>query len=301
MHKLSLVTIAVMACSPAFAVEPNGWYAGANIGRSTGDFERNNSIGPFVGAGYGALTYRDSDKDTGYKLYGGYRMSRNFALEGGYFNLGKFNYDYTTSPFGTFGGSNHAHGLNLDLVGIVPLGDRFSVFGKVGAAYIDERTEFFRTGGPPVTGNHGDFHVRPKFGIGAQYQFTDRLSVRAELERYRFNDPVRRKSNIDMASVGLVYYFGAPPRVIQTVAPAPVYVAPPPPPPPRVVAPPPPPPPPPPTRCVTSLAPSTWPRSSRSPTTAMPCVSTSRVSTTSNFPAGIFPTTPRRPSVSKWW
>jgi OOP family OmpA-OmpF porin len=69
-----------------------------------------------------------------------------------------------------------------------------------------------------------------KYGVGLQYAITDALSLRGELERYhRINDPIRR-GNVDMASIGLVYRFGAKAQtpVAQTyVAPAPVYVAPP--------------------------------------------------------------------------
>jgi len=37
------------------------------------------------------------------------------------------------------------------------------------------------------------------------------LSMRAELERYRINDAVGNKGDVDMASIGLVFRFGAAP------------------------------------------------------------------------------------------
>ncbi len=244
-HKLSLVTLAVLACSSAFAAEPNGWYAGGNYGSTRGHFDNPASITPFVGPGLAVTSVTEDDRDKGWKLYGGYRLSPNFALEGGYFDLGHFDYRYTTFPAGTFGGELHPRGLNLDVVGILPLGDRFSVFGRLGAAYIDSRTSYNRSGAVAgITASTGERHLRPKIGVGAQYAITERLSVRAELERYRIDDPVRNRSRIDMASVGLVYYFGPVARTV-AAAPAPVYVPPPPPPPPRAAPPPPPPPPPP--------------------------------------------------------
>ena len=66
--------------------------------------------------------------------------------------------------------------------------------------------------------------------------------MRAEFERYRINDAVGNKGDIDMASVGLVYRFGAAPAAApRAMAPAPV-VAQAPPPAPMVPASPPPPP-----------------------------------------------------------
>ncbi|WP_194792978.1 outer membrane beta-barrel protein [Caenimonas koreensis] len=242
--KLSLVTLAMLACAPAFAAEPDGWYAGGNYGKTRGHFDNATTLTPFIGPGFGISGATSDDSDMGWKLYGGYRLNRNFAIEGGYFDLGNFNYTYNTVPAGTFSGELRPRGLNLDLVGIIPMGERFSVFGRVGAAYMDAKTSYSRSGAvPPITGADGDKHVRAKFGIGAQYAFTDRLSMRAEIERYRVSDPVRRSSHIDMASLGLVYYFGDIARPV-VMAPAPVYVAPPPPPPPPMRPLPPPPPPP---------------------------------------------------------
>jgi len=80
--------------------------------------------------------------------------------------------------------------------------------------------------------------------VGLQYDFTERLGIRAEAERYRVSDAVTGKDNVDLFSIGLVFRFGA-----KTPAPAPVQRAPepvaprpaPPPPPPKAVKPPPPP------------------------------------------------------------
>ncbi|MBG9390445.1 outer membrane beta-barrel protein [Caenimonas aquaedulcis] len=247
-RKLSLVTLAALACSPVFAAEPLGAYIGGNYGSTRGHFDNPASITPYVGPGFAVSGASEDSRDKGWKLYGGYRISPYFAVEGGYFDLGSFDYRYTTVPAGSFAGELRPRGVNLDLLGILPIGDRFSVFGRVGAAYVDSRTSYSRTGAvTTIFANDGDKHLRPKVGVGMQYAFTERLSVRAELERYRINDPVRNKSNIDMASVGLVYYFGDAPRRVAAAAPAPAYVAPPPapmPPPPARTPPPPPPPPP---------------------------------------------------------
>jgi len=252
-HKLTLVTLAVLGSASALAADPVGWYAGGNIGVTRGHFDDPVTLTPFIGPGFGITSATHDDKDKGGKVFAGYRLSRNFAIEGGYFDLGRFDYRYNTAPAGSFGGSMRVKGLNLDLVAIAPVTERFSVFGRVGAAHSETRTSFNNTGAVPVnSSNPRERDVNVKVGAGIQYAFTDRLSMRAELERYRVSDPVRHKSHIDMASVGLVYYFGEQPRaaapyiapvVSSPPPPPPVYVAPPPPPAPVYVAPPPPPPP----------------------------------------------------------
>ena len=88
-----------------------------------------------------------------------------------------------------------------------------------------------------------------KVGLGLQYNFTEALAMRMEAERYRINDAVGNKGDIDLISLGLIYRFGekAPAPAPRAVVPEPVAVAPTPEPV-VVVTPPPPPPPPMPTK-----------------------------------------------------
>ncbi len=242
--KLGLIALAVLASTPVLSQELLGPYVGGNIGRSSASFDMPANLDAFVGPGFRVNSSIENNRDTAYKLYGGYRFHRNFAVEAGWFDLGHFEYIYPTTPAGSLNGNLGVRGLNMDLVGILPVSERFSVFGRVGAAYSHSRTGFGRTGAVPLAAVRRDKDTHLKLGVGMQYAFSDRLSVRAELERYRVNDTLRSRGHVDMASVGLVYSFGAKPQpVIRTVAPAPapapVYVAPPPP------APMPPPPPPP--------------------------------------------------------
>lgn len=246
-RKLSMMALAVLSAvssASAFADNAPGWYIGGNVGRTRSDFDNNNINNSLAGQGFRVNSSTEQKNDTGYKLFGGYQLNRNFAIEGGYFDLGKLNYNLTTIPAGSFSGENRVRGLNLDLVGIVPLGDRFSVFGRVGAAYSQNRSSFSRTSNIAF----GNFDSRKndtnvKVGLGVEYAFTPALSVRGEIERYRVSDPVRNRGNIDMASIGLVYRFGGPMQapVAQTNYVPVASPPPPPPPPPVVVAPPPPP------------------------------------------------------------
>ena len=236
--RLGAVGLAVLGATlggQALAQTAPGWYAGGNVGRASTDFD---APAPLVAPGIG---YSEDDRDTAWKLFGGYQFHRNLAVEGGYYDLGRYDFGYA-APGGS--GNSRYQGLNLDLVGTFPITDRFSAFGRVGAAYTRARSEF---GGNSET----ERGWGPKVGLGIEYAFTPQLSVRGEWERYRVRDAFRGRGDIDVASIGIVYRFGAP-APTRVVAPAPTYVpAPAPAPAPRVVTPAPapqvaPPPPPPP-------------------------------------------------------
>ena len=250
---LALAGFATVCSTSVLAQSAPGWYVGGSLGPTRANFNNDAINSQFVGSGFTVNSTSTDNKSTGGKLFGGYQFSPNFAVEGGYFDLGRFNYSGITSG-GNYSGTTRARGLNLDLVGTLPLTDRFSLLGRVGAAYAQTRDNFASTGFVPAnTFNRSNNSTNVKFGVGIQYAITEALALRGELERYRINDPIRNRSNVDMASIGLIYRFGAKAQtpVAQTYVapppPAPVYVAPPPPPPPApvYVAPPPPPPPPP--------------------------------------------------------
>ncbi len=206
---LGLAVLAAIA-SPFAVADDLGWYGGLNIGQSTAKIDDARITSNLLGAGFAASSIVDDNHDTGYKLFGGHKFNRNFALEGGYFDLGKFGFTATTIPAGTLSGSIRLNGLNLDAVGILPITERFSAFGRVGMNYAQARNSFSGTGAVNVLNpNPSKREMNYKFGAGLQYDFNESIGMRAEAERYRINDAVGSKGDIDLLSVGLVYRFSA--------------------------------------------------------------------------------------------
>lgn len=236
---LGLVALAALA-SPLAMAQDTGWYGGASVGQSRATIDDARITRGLQSGGFTSSTIADDDRSTGYKIFGGYQLNKNFAVEGGYFDLGKFGYRATTVPTGTLNGSMKVRGLNLDLVGTLPVTEKFSVFGRVGVNYAQTRDSFSGTGAVNVTNpNPRKNDTNYKAGLGLQYAFTDSLAMRLEAERYRINDAVGNKGDVDLYSVGLVYRFGGKAQAPAPYVAAPAYVAQAPAP---VVAPPPPPP-----------------------------------------------------------
>jgi OOP family OmpA-OmpF porin len=227
---LGLVGCAVIA-SPFAMADDSGWYGGANIGQSRATIDDARITSGLLGGGFSTSSIIDEDRDRGYKIFGGYQINKNFAFEGGYFDLGKFGFTATTVPAGTLSGNIRLQGLNLDAVGTLPVTEKFSVFGRVGANYAEARDAFSGTGSVSVLNpNPSKRDTNLKLGLGLQYALTESLAMRAEVERYRINDAVGNKGDVDLVSVGLVYRFGAktqaPVARVAEPAPAPVALAP---------------------------------------------------------------------------
>lgn len=194
------------------AVAAPGWYLGANLGGTKYDASAADLDSSWRSLGFTASSSVD-DTDTGYKLFGGYQFNNNFALEGGYVDLGKMTFSSTISvaPAGYTTGAisgdvKTKNGLFLDAVGILPVGNNFSVFGRLGMYSIE--TELSASGpAGSITKNdtESDFH----WGIGAGYDFTQNLGARLEWERFNKvgNADKTGEGDVDLWSAGIVYKF----------------------------------------------------------------------------------------------
>jgi len=242
---LAVGSLAALAAPVADAQETTGWYAGASAGRSAATIDDARITSGLAAQGLGGIALSRDERSTGYKLFGGYQFNPYFGIEAGFVDLGRFGYRASTLPAGTLSGEMRVKGLNLDLVGTLPLVGGLSALGRVGVTSMRASDSFAATGA--VTMPYANAHPSQrssglKAGIGLSYALTPSLAVRLEAERYRLKDAVGNRGNVDLVSLGLVYHFGAPARPIPVAAPA--RIAAPPPPPPAPPAPPPAPPPP---------------------------------------------------------
>jgi OOP family OmpA-OmpF porin len=189
----------------------SAWYIGAGGGRTKSNIDQDRLIRSLINGGATSVVFNSDERDTGYKIFLGKQLNKNFALEGGYFDLGKFGFNAITTPPGTLNGNVTFRGVNLDLLGQLPLSERFSVYGRVGATYIKSNANFSgdRLFAVP-NANPSERKFNPKVGLGMEYKFTEALAVRGEVERYRVNDAVRNRGDVDFYSVSLVYKLGKP-------------------------------------------------------------------------------------------
>ena len=217
---LTLALLTVFASSGALAQSTfnnTGMYGGISAGESKSKFDNGATAQSLVGAGVTAGAVNEDERGNAYKAFIGVPLSPNWAVEAGYFDLGRFGFDAATSPAGTVTGTTRIQGLNLDLVGTLPITERWSLLGRVGAAYAETKGSVSGTGLSGVTAlSSSKRATHYKYGFGTEYAFTPALTMRLEGERYHVNDPLGQRANVDLISVGLVYRFGAPAQTVRT-------------------------------------------------------------------------------------
>ena len=237
---LGFASLGSMIPATSFAEEAGFYYGGLAIGQSRARIDEERITAGLLGAGLSTTAMTRDEKSPAYKLFGGYQINRNFALEAGYFDLGKFSFTSTTLPAGTLSGQIKLQGINLDLVGTLPVSEHLSVLGRVGVQAARARDRFSGTGAVGVANpSPSQRAANYKLGAGLQYEFSPSFWMRGEAERYRVNDAVGNRGDVNMVSVSLVFPFGRTPAPAPRAATAPAYI-PPPPPPVAAVTPPPP-------------------------------------------------------------
>jgi len=153
--------------------------------------------------------------DSGWKVMVGWMPSRYLALEGGFTVLGTATYNAQFTG-GAAKSEFRAGGIAFDVLGLAPVSDSLSLFGKVGGIAASVVTNQSLT---PPGQNAGPSPIataststttnarmlRPNFGVGAIFDYTKNISLRFEVERFsRIGNDTTGISNIDMISLGLL-------------------------------------------------------------------------------------------------
>lgn len=165
MFKQFTIAVAlVVATSSAFAQESTRFYAGADVGSIKGD---------------------DADRETGYGGFVGYRFHENFAVEAGYHRLVKVRESYHDAEYGyNVSGKGKTDQADLSLVGTVPLGSGFSVYGRLGVNRLTLKADISITeAGITESESFSESETKLLYGAGLAYAFTPTISGRVEVQK----------------------------------------------------------------------------------------------------------------------
>jgi opacity protein-like surface antigen len=117
---LALAAPFVHAAGPGPLSPESGFYVGLGLGKATA---KDWCSEPALGGG----ATRCDDKDTTWRMLAGYQFTRNFAVEGGYHDLGRV--QFTRGVAET---TLKANAWELNGIAALPVGGIVSVYGKLG-------------------------------------------------------------------------------------------------------------------------------------------------------------------------
>jgi OOP family OmpA-OmpF porin len=183
----AIVSLAALAfAGPALSQhKESGIYLGGALGQAE---QSDQCTSPAAGVSC-------DNKDSAWKIFGGFQFNRHLAAELGYANLGE-----ASASAGTVSARDEATAIELVALGMFPVVERFSIFGKLGLY----RGELERTANNPLIGTGSNEQTDFTFGLGVRFDVTHNIGVRAEWQRYIDLGEI---TDVDLISVGVQFKF----------------------------------------------------------------------------------------------
>ena len=157
------------------------------------------------------------DSDTGFGLAGGYQVNPYFAAELAYVDLGDISYQANgtvTNGVDTFdaglGVEQSASGPVFSILGIWPVGERFSLFGRLGFALMSvDADASVALDGETASESAGTDRSNMMYGVGGEFSLNRNFGIRLGWDRYAEvgSEDLTGDVDIDLFSLGLRYNF----------------------------------------------------------------------------------------------
>lgn len=204
----SLATLVLAAL--AFPVHAQ-WYVGGAVGQSEASIGTGARNDQLFELGFDNASTSSDDKATAFRAFGGYRFNRYFAAELGYVDLGRYELRSTVAPAGTLDSSMRIRGADLSALGLLPIGDRFTLFGRVGVLGARTQSSFSSTGSVRLLGDSGNESERSSgvlYGAGVMADVASNLAVRIEYTEHRkLGDDLSGEFKARSITAGVQYRF----------------------------------------------------------------------------------------------
>ena len=191
MKKTIFALSAALLAGGAVAATP-GYYVYGGLGYVHADADFDMADADDIGY-FDQFSHEKDDKDLGVKLATGYRFNDHFAIEGSYTYLGQAETSYDASidltvnhrEFAQADASMKAHMIAIDALAIYPVSKDFEVFAKggFGIARVKTKGNYSDSLGDSFSFSKSKTRFVPKLGLGAEWNVTESVAIRAEYER----------------------------------------------------------------------------------------------------------------------
>lgn len=191
--------------APMDALDPTGIYMGFGIGQAKVNDWAQYSAG-FVNSSFGLPSpVSDDNRSLGFKVFGGYQFNKYFGVEGGFVDFNDVKASSTvTGPDRSVYTTAENDAWTLAAVGTLPVTKHVSVFAKLGASSWSSNLRTVSTNATGLTASavDGSNGYDVFYGLGAGYALLESIELRAEVERYKFDN-----LDIDLMTAGVAFKF----------------------------------------------------------------------------------------------
>ncbi|HET8692220.1 MAG TPA: outer membrane beta-barrel protein [Steroidobacteraceae bacterium] len=216
------LALGLVLVSSARAAEP-GWYFVGFGGESSasgldvsGSEDRLDDLFDSVDVDVVDVTSTVDDSDTGFGLAGGYQLNDHFAFEIAYVDLGSVGSrhvatvtDGVQQETAEVDFQTSADGAAVSVLGILPIGERFSVYGRLGLSFLSATgTASITVDGVTQRPRQSDQKTDPVYGVGVEYAIGKYSAVRLSWDRYTDIGTENVSGDIDGDLIALGFRLG---------------------------------------------------------------------------------------------
>lgn len=200
-----------------------GWYFGVTGGQAKADLDQDELdelvFDTFDAAGAPVVDGSSDldDSDTSFSLFGGYRISRYFAVEAGYIDFGTAEYRSSgiVDPLGpqtpqpaSYSADLEVKGFTAAAVGTLPLNQMFELHARLGVLFAD--TEISETAAISTTSLSDSFSADSQdlfYGVGAGFHLGQNWTFSLEWQQYKDvgDEDETGETDIDRVSLGVIF------------------------------------------------------------------------------------------------
>jgi OmpA-OmpF porin, OOP family len=145
---------------------------------------------------------------TAFGVFGGQQQGQAYGVAlGNYFVGTDFGVEVSYADFGSvtrYGGSTKVDGINLSLIGRMPLGDNFNLLGKVGTTY-SRTTVTTDLANANLAGSERGYDWA--YGIGGEYKINANWGATLQYAEHFVKYPTTGSERISSTTFGARYYY----------------------------------------------------------------------------------------------
>lgn len=208
MTKISATIASLLIAGLANAATP-GTYIGAGIGGTMLDIPDVTDLSDAY------VSISQERKGFGGRLFAGYNFNKYIGLESAYAVYANATIKASVQDLGVSISDTYSlSALSLVGKGYLPFGESgFNVYVLGGMAEVMGKERIKASGlGDSMSGSQTTYKLRPTYGVGVSYDFTDHVTANLEASRIQGKGDMETSSkaipNADMISFNLSYNFG---------------------------------------------------------------------------------------------
>jgi hypothetical protein len=145
---------------------------------------------------------------TAFGLFGGDQQGRAYGVAvGNYFAGHNYGFELGYTDFGSvsrYGGNTKVDGINLSLLGRMPVGSNFNLLGKVGTTY--SRTDVStNAANSSLAGSERGFDW--SYGLGGEFVINPRWSATLQYDEHFVKYPITGSERVSATTLGARYHY----------------------------------------------------------------------------------------------